>query len=151
MALEMLVQEQLQVVAIYHSLSLADVEDAMRHPLHTVGSDGIMGDFPHPRTYGTFPRILHHFSRQRKLFSLEEAVRKMTSAPAKRLGLKDRGRIAPGYCADVVLFSPDNFRDTATFQNPRQLASGLDWLFVNGRPVIEEGKINDHRSGHVLR
>ena len=150
MVLEMLAHEQLQIVAIYHVLSESDVAEAITHRLHTVGSDGIMGAFPHPRTFGTFPRILRHFSQERSLFPLEEAVRKMTSAPARRLGLKDRGQIAPGYGADLVLFSAGHFQDRATFQNPGQLASGLDWLFVNGVPVMEEGQLQGCHPGRVL-
>jgi N-acyl-D-amino-acid deacylase len=149
--LEILSEEELQVIAIYHALSEKDVEQAMTHFLHTVGSDGILGDFPHPRAYGTFPRVIHHYSRERRLFTLEEAVRKMTSAPAKRLGLNSRGQIAPGYHADLILFPLENFRDTATFESPRQFASGLDWVFVNGIPIVEEGQLQERFPGQILR
>jgi N-acyl-D-amino-acid deacylase len=150
-ALEMLIEEQLQIIAIYHSLSERDVEQAMTHFLQTVGSDGILGEFPHPRVYGTFPRVIHHFSRERELFSLEEAIRKMTSAPASRLNLKDRGLITRSYYADILLFSPEKFRDTATFDDPRRFATGLDWAFVNGVPVVEEGKLQERFPGCVIR
>lgn len=150
-ALELIVEEQLQVIAIYHSISEPDVERAMAHPLQTVGSDGIMGAFPHPRAYGTFPRVIRYFCGEKKLFPIEEAVRKMTSAPARRLHLKDRGRIARGYYADVLLFAPEQFKDTATFENPKQFAIGLDWVFVNGIPVIEEGKLQERCPGRVLK
>ncbi len=150
-ALELIVEEQLQVIAIYHSISEPDVERAMAHPLQTVGSDGIMGAFPHPRAYGTFPRVIRYFCREKKLFPIEEAVRKMTSAPARRLHLEDRGQIARGYYADILLFAPEQFKDTATFENPKQFATGLDWVFVNGIPVIEEGKLQERFPGRVLK
>ena len=150
-ALDLLAEEELQVIAIYHALSEKDVETAMAHSFHMVGSDGILGKLPHPRAYGTFPRVVSHFSRERNLFPLEEAIRKMTSRPARRLNLKDRGEIARGYYADILLFTPEDFRDTATFENPEQLAVGLDWAFVNGVPVIEEGRIREGAPGHILR
>jgi N-acyl-D-amino-acid deacylase len=149
--LEILTEEQLRVIAIYHAMSEIDVELAMAHGLHTVGSDGILGEFPHPRAYGTFPRVIHHFSRERKLFPIEEAVRKMTSAPAKRLGLKNRGQVTPGYFADLLLFDPETFQDTATFQSPRQFARGLDWAFVNGIPLLEDGKLQERLPGQILK
>jgi N-acyl-D-amino-acid deacylase len=148
--LEILTEEHLQAIAIYHAMSETDVELAMAHRLHTVGSDGILGAFPHPRAYGTFPRIIHHFSREKKLFSLEEAVRKMTSAPAKRLGLKNRGQVTPGSFADLLLFDPETFQDTATFENSKQFARGLDWVFVNGVPLIEDGKSKERLPGKIL-
>ena len=149
--LEILAEEELQIIAIYHALSEKDVEQAMNHFLHMVGSDGILGEFPHPRVYGTFPRVIHHYSQERQLLTLEEAVRKMTSAPAKRLSLEGRGQIAPCYYADLVLFSLEHFRDNATFENPTQPASGLDWVFVNGIPVVEEGQPEDRSPGQILR
>ena len=150
-ALEILEKERTKAVAIYHSISEGDVECAMRHILHTVGSDGILGAFPHPRAYGTFPRIIHHFCRRRKLFSLEEAIRRMTAAPAKRLGLEKRGQIVSGFYADLLLFDPERFKDLATYENPKQLASGLDWMLVNGEPVLSEGRIQETGVGKVLR
>ena len=123
----------------------------MAHFLQTVGSDGILGEFPHPRVYGTFPRVIHHFSGERKLFPLEEAIRKMTSGPARRLNLEDRGQIARGYYADILLFEPENFRDTATFESPKQFATGLDWAFVNGVPVVEGGKLQETFPGTIIK
>jgi len=150
-ALEILIEEKLQVVAIYHAMSQQDVECALRHSLQTVGSDGILGTFPHPRAYGTFARVISHFCRERKLFPLEEAIRKMTSAPAKRLNLENRGRIASGVYADLILFAPENFRDNASFENPKQFSSGLDWAFVNGKPIVKEGKLQDICPGRVIK
>lgn len=148
--LEILIEEELQVIAIYHAMSESDVELAMTHSLHTVGSDGILGEFPHPRTYGTFPRVIHHYSQERQLFGLEEAVRKMTSAPAKRLGLKNRGQVTPGYFADMLLFDPETFQDASTFENPRQFARGLDWAFVNGISLLEEEKLQEKLPGQIV-
>ncbi|HSB05096.1 MAG TPA: D-aminoacylase [Thermodesulfobacteriota bacterium] len=150
-ALELLIDEKLQVVAIYHSIAEKDVERAMIHPLQTVGSDGILGEFPHPRIYGTFPRVIRHYSQERQLFKLEEAIRKMTSAPAKRLNLRDRGQIKKGFYADVLLFDPNVFRDTATFENPKQFGSGLDWMFVNGIPVVKNGELQEAFPGQIIK
>ncbi|OGP87528.1 MAG: hypothetical protein A2156_10760 [Deltaproteobacteria bacterium RBG_16_48_10] len=150
-ALALLIEEELKVIAIYHAMSEKDVELAMPHILQTVGSDGILGEFPHPRAYGTFPRVIRYYSQERKLFPLEEAIRKMTSAPAKRLNLKNRGQIAPGYYADLILFSLEHFKDTATFENPKQFASGLDWVFMNGIPIVEEGHLQERFPGQILR
>jgi len=149
--LEMLIEEKLQILAIYHSLSENDVELAMGHPLQMVGSDGILGEFPHPRAYGTFPRLIHHFSRERRLFPLEEAIRKMTDAPARRLNLRNRGQIAEGCYGDILLFEKETLRDMATFENPKQVAAGLDWAFVNGVPVIAEGKLQERFPGQVIK
>jgi N-acyl-D-amino-acid deacylase len=149
--LQLLVEEKMQVVAIYHVMMEEDIECAMTHPLQTVGSDGILAEFPHPRTYGTFPRIISHFCRKRNLFSLEESVRKMASAPAKRMKLGSRGRITSGVYADVILFDLEQFRDNASYQNPKQFASGLDWVFVNGEPVLRKGEVQDIHPGRLIR
>jgi N-acyl-D-amino-acid deacylase len=151
MALRILEAEASQAVAIYHAIEEEDVERAMGHPFHTVGSDGILGAFPHPRAYGTFPRMIHHFCGEKRLFPLEEAVRRMTSSPAGRLRLRDRGRIAPGAFADLLLFDPARFQDHATYQNPTAPSTGLDWVFVNGQALVEDGRLLDVRPGRVLR
>jgi len=149
--LQLLVEEKMQVVAIYHAMWDEDVESAMRHSLHMVGSDGILAEFPHPRTYGTFPRIISYFCRERNLFPLEEAIRKMTGAPAKRLNLKDRGRIEAGAFADLIIFDPEHFRDNASYENPKQFSSGLDWVFVNGEPVLRQGKGEGIHPGRLIK
>jgi N-acyl-D-amino-acid deacylase len=119
--------------AIYHSMSEDDVRAILANPSTMIGSDGLPNDiFPHPRLWGTFPRVLGHYSRDEKLFSLPEAVRKMTSLPAQRFNLRDRGRIKEGYAADLVLFDPATVRDEATFSDPLRAARGIEAVWVNG-------------------
>lgn len=142
---------RLGAVAIYHAMSIEDVQCAMCHPLHTAGSDGILGAFPHPRAYGSFARIIRHFQQERGLFSLETAIRDMTAKPAQILGLAGRGVIAPGCFADLVVFDPARFTDHATYDDPTATATGLDWAFVNGEPVVEDGRMKDRFPGRVLR
>ncbi len=141
-----------------HGMSPENVERVLAHPLTMIGSDGVTqapygpaaGDRPHPRSYGTFARVLGYYCRERKIFDLPTAVRKMTSMPAAQLGLKKRGRIARGLHADLVLFDFDQVRDTATFSDPHQYARGFVSVIVNGRPVIEEGKLNKTLPGRLL-
>jgi dihydroorotase/N-acyl-D-amino-acid deacylase len=106
---------------------------------------------PHPRAYGSFPRILAKYVRQDKLLSLEDAVRKMTSLPAQRVGLKERGILKPGFYADVVIFDPASVTDRATFENPHQYSEGVSLVLVNGKPVWEEGKFTGNLPGKILR
>ena len=106
---------------------------------------------PHPRSYGSFPRILDRYVRENKILSLEDAIRKMTSLPAQRVGLKDRGLLKPGFFADVVVFDPDSVADKATFENPHQYSEGISYVFVNGKPVWEDGKFTGNLPGRVLR
>ena len=107
--------------------------------------------FPHPGAYGAFPRVLGHYVRERKLLGLEEAVRKMTSLPADRLGLRDRGRIVAGFKADVVLFDPRTIADRSTFTDPRRFAAGIDEVLVNGRRVVAGREFRPQAAGRVLR
>lgn len=106
---------------------------------------------PHPRAYGSFPRILAFYVRENKILSLEDAIRKMTSLPAQRLGIKDRGILKPGFYADLVMFDPEAVTDKATFENPHQYSEGIDLVVVNGRPVWENGKFTGNLPGRVLR
>jgi dihydroorotase/N-acyl-D-amino-acid deacylase len=121
---------------IYHAISEQDVERVLKHPLTMTASDGgvmILGEgVPHPRNYGTFPRVLARYVRERKLISLEEAVRKMSAYPAARLGLWDRGLIRPGMKADLVVFDESRITDQATFEQPHQYAEGVHHVLVNG-------------------
>lgn len=141
--------------AIYHVMDEADVERIMRHPQTMVASDGRLtfpGDgHPHPRWYGTFPRVLGHYVRERKVLRLEEGVHKMTGMPAARLGLRDRGLVKEGLVADLVVFDPATVADRATFERPHQYPVGIDFVFVNGTPVVDAGKYTNARAGLVLR
>jgi dihydroorotase/N-acyl-D-amino-acid deacylase len=141
--------------AIYHAMADEDVERIMRHPQTMIASDGRLttpGDgHPHPRWYGTFPRVLGRYVRERRLLSLEEAVRKMTGMPAARLALPDRGRVAPGMMADLVVLDPATVADRATFERPHQYPAGIDWVLVNGVVTVEAGRYTGARGGRVVR
>jgi len=105
----------------------------------------------HPRSFGTFPRVLAKYVREDKVISLEEAVRKMTSLPANRLRLYNRGRVVPGCAADVVVFEPQTIRDTATFTKPLSHSEGIRYSLVNGQLVVDSGKVTGAMPGKVLR
>ena len=141
--------------AIYHALDEADVEAIMQHPWTAIASDGRLTQpgegHPHPRWYGTFPRVLGRYVRDQGVLELEEAVRKMTSLPADRIGLTDRGRLGEGAFADVVVFDPLRVLDEATFQEPHQYPSGIPWVIVNGVVTVDDGVFSDLRPGRVLR
>jgi N-acyl-D-amino-acid deacylase len=122
------------------------------HPAGMVASDAILfGEYPNPRTYGCFPVVLAEFVRAEKQLRLPEAIRKMTSFPAQRLGLKDRGLIRDGYKADIVLFNPDTVKAPATKENPKQYPIGIDYVIVNGKLVIDEGNNTGVTPGRALR
>jgi N-acyl-D-amino-acid deacylase len=117
-----------------------------------VGTDStFVGEKPSPRTYGSFPRILGQFVREEALVSLEEAVRSMTSAAAARLGLSDRGLVRDGYAADLVGFDPARVRSNATYDQPRQFPTGIEWVVIGGEIVVEAGEHTGARPGRVLR
>src|SRR5262245_25739157 len=138
--------------AIYFMMDEKDVQSAMAHPGAMIGSDGIPFDtHPHPRLWGTFPRVLGHYSRELRLFPLEDAIRRMTSYSAQRFKLKDRGEVKPGFYADLCVFDPATVIDTATFEKPISPAKGIDIVLCNGRIVWRDGKPGDGRSGRVLR
>jgi dihydroorotase/N-acyl-D-amino-acid deacylase len=141
--------------AIYHAMSEEDVARIMKHPQTMIASDGRVTKFeqgfPHPRVYGTFPRVLGHYSRDLGYFPLEEALRKMTSLPAKRLGLADRGVLKEGMKADMVVFDKTIIIDKATFENPHQFPEGIVHVIVNGKFAIKDGELSNERSGEVLR
>jgi N-acyl-D-amino-acid deacylase len=119
--------------AIYHCMSEQDVRAILSHPGTMIGSDGLPNDpLPHPRLWGTFPRVLGYYSREQRLFPLHEAVRKMTSLPAQRFGLAGRGNVKEGYWADLVLFDAEAIRDTASFADPIRPAAGIEAVWVNG-------------------
>jgi N-acyl-D-amino-acid deacylase len=137
--------------AVYHGMSEQDVQKILAHPLTMVGSDGLPVDpLPHPRLWGAFPRVLGHYSRDLKLFSLPEAIRKMTRMSADRFGLDDRGRIAVGAAADLVLFDPVKVKDAATFSQPQQLAEGIEAVWVNGILSYAQKTVTGVRAGKFL-
>ncbi|HEX5703528.1 MAG TPA: D-aminoacylase [Pyrinomonadaceae bacterium] len=139
---------------IFHAISEADLKRILRHPATMIGSDGEIPIFgaasPHPRSYGTFARVLAVYVREKKVIPLEEAVRKMTSFPAQRLGLTDRGLLRPGMKADIAIFNPAIVRDLATFEKPHQYAEGFSFVIVNGQIIFQSGAMTGARPGKVL-
>jgi dihydroorotase/N-acyl-D-amino-acid deacylase len=157
--MDLLAEEDGDVRAIYFAMHEEDVKAVMQLPWISIGSDGrslrpdgVLGkDRPHPRYYGTFPRVLGKYVREDKVLRLEDAVRKMTSLPAARLRLPDRGVLKIGMVADVVVFDADRVADRATFDNPHQYPEGIDIVIVNGQVVIDEGRHTGATPGRVLR
>ncbi len=168
-AIDLLLADSLRTAAIYFSMSEDDLVLALRQPWVMLGGDAgsralqgpLSHDTPHPRAFGTFPRVLCRYTRgvgprpeqnpELRVLSLEEAVRKMTSLPAARAGLDDRGTIKAGLFADVVVFDPAAVCDTATFESPKQLAAGIRHVLVNGVPVLRDGAQTGARPGRGLR
>jgi len=137
--------------AIYHNMSEKDVRRILQHPATMIGSDGLPNDpRPHPRLWGTFPRVLGHYCRDQGIFSLAQAIHKMTGLPAQRFGLAGRGRISEGAHADLVLFDPETIRDTATFSDPICHAEGIAAVWVNGVLAYKDGDATGQRSGRFL-
>ena len=138
--------------AIYFMMHEDDVRRIISHPAAMIGSDGLPHDaHPHPRLWGTFPRVLGHYSRKTKLLTLEESVRRMTSLPATEFGLSERGLIAIGNYADLVLFNSDTIIDQASFEKPTEKADGIELVMVNGRTTWENNKSTGSRPGKVIR
>lgn len=140
---------------IFHVLDERDVRRIMAHPQTMIASDGRLnrlGDAsPHPRAYGTFPRVLGQYVREARVLSLEDAVRKMTAMPAARLGLRDRGCLRDGCVADVTVFDPARVRDAASYEDPHHYPEGIPYVLVNGIPVVDGGSFTAARPGKVLR
>ena len=141
--------------AVYHAINSDDVDRIMQHPMTSIASDGPITVFgvgsPHPRTYGTFARVLGRYVRDRNILSLEEAIRKMTSLPAHILSINKRGLLREGYYADITIFNSETVIDKATFEDPHQYAVGINTVLVNGVIVVENGLHNGNRPGRVLR
>ena len=140
--------------AVYHAIGPEDVDRIMQHPSTAIGSDGPVGVFgegaPHPRQYGTFARVLGLYVRERQILTLEEAIRKMSSQTARRLGIHDRGLITEGYYADIAIFDANEIIDKATFEDPHQYAVGMKYVLVNGTLVVKEGKHTGERPGRII-
>jgi len=157
--LRLLVEEEGTVSMIGHGMSPENVEMVLSHPLVMVGSDGASiaptgkaaETRPHPRLYGCCPRVLAHYCRERGIFDLPTAVRKMTATPADQAGINDRGRIAGRKKADLVVFNAAAVKDEATFDDPHQYASGISYVVVNGEVVVDHGEHTGARPGRVLR
>ncbi len=157
--LDMLERNQGAIAGIFHGISEEDVHTVMRHPSVMIGSDGsalapygpLGQGKPHPRSYGTFPRVLGRYVRELGVISLQDAVRKMTSAIADKLKLRDRGWLKPGYAADIVVFDPATVADRATYEEPAQYPVGIDHVIVNGVVTIRHGEHAGATAGRVLR
>ena len=155
---DFLIQDPSTGVAVF-AMSQADVTLALQQPWVAIDNDsegtspeGLLGQaHPHPRAYGTFPRILAKYVREEKVLTLEDAIRKFSALPAQRMRLTDRGVLKAGMWADVVVFDPATVRDRATFDNPNQLSEGMEYVLVNGVPVIDQGKMTGALPGKVLR
>ena len=156
---DLLIEERGSVGCVYFIIDEADLALAMQQPWVAIGSDGsalavegpLRAGVPHPRNFGTFPRVLGRYVRELKVIPLEEAIRKMTSLPASILGLADRGTIREGQWADLVMFDPATVADKATFEDPFQYPVGIDTVLVNGTVVLDEGTHTNARPGKVLR
>lgn len=159
---KLLVENELKV-KIAGIMSEADVRTIVAHPLVMIGTDAISGDpvkdsqkardysSLHPRHYGTYPRVLGKYAREEKIVSLEEAIMKMTSMPARRCNILDRGRIFRGYWADITVFDPLTVRDKATVEDPAALPEGIKYVLVNGKVAVESNRLTGVRAGQILR
>ena len=154
---ELIIEAQLHRGAncIYHVMDSSDVARIMQHPFTMIASDGRITQYgqghPHPRAYGTFPRVLGYYTREIGILSLEEAIRKMTSLPASTLGLNDRGILKEGAFADITIFDPNVIRDKATFDQPHQYPVGIFYVLINGIVTVFDGQFLDQRAGYVLK
>jgi N-acyl-D-amino-acid deacylase len=151
-ARRLLIEDRLGSTILQHVGHEENVQAIMKHRVHTGGSDGILhGDKPHPRAYGTFPEYLGKYVRELGVLSLEECVAHLTSRPAARLRLPDRGLLQEGYRADLVLFDPETVAAGSTFEAPRTLPTGIPYVFLDGRFVIEDGRRTDVLAGRSVR
>ena len=158
-AMDLVIADRAESSVIISIMHEDDVRTAMRHPLVSFDTDSgaqaedgrLSESKSHPRAWGTFPRILGRYVRDEKLLTLEEAVRKMTSQAAIRVGITDRGILRPGMFADVTIFDPATIRDESTFEDPRHYSTGVRHVLVNGRPVVADGRITDERPGRPIK
>lgn len=158
-ALDLIAETHGYVSAVNFAIGEEDIAEVMRYAWTSIGSDGVgthpggtaSADKVHPRAYGTFPRVLGRYVRELGVISEAEAIHKMTGLPAARIGLKERGLLAPGYFADITIYDPATISDRATFADPHQFAAGIAYVLVNGRIALEAGQPNGARAGLVLR
>lgn len=154
--IKILLDDELATGMVTFTMREEDVRTVISHPLVAIGSDGSIGKFgvgkPHPRRYGTFPRVIAKYVREEKILTLQEAIRKMTSLPARKLRLWDRGLIRPGFKADLVVFNYYGIEDVATYENPHSYPRGIRYVIVNGKITVDSGKlVPTVRTGRVLR
>jgi N-acyl-D-aspartate/D-glutamate deacylase len=158
-AWDLVLQGQGRVMAIYHMMSEQDIETALRFPWTSIGSDAgaILAPggtdqlgLPHPRAFGNAPRLISKYVKERQVITLSEAIRKMTSWPATRMRLANRGAIVVGNWADVTIFDYDVLDDRATFERPTESPTGIDWVLVNGVITLDNGRHTGAKAGHVL-
>ena len=152
-AAERVLRDEPSTWVVMHSMSEDDVREVLRHPTTMIGSDGVPtdGGRPHPRLYGTFPRVLGHYARDEGVIAMEEAVHRMTGFSAAKFGLVDRGLVREGAYADLVVFDPDAIDDVSSYEDPRRHPAGIHHVFVNGRAVVRDGVHTGDRSGRALR
>jgi N-acyl-D-amino-acid deacylase len=156
---DLLIEDHAATSVAVFGMSQPDVDLALEQPWVSIDNDsqgtapdGLLGrEHPHPRAYGTFPRILRKYVREEHKLRLEDVIRKFSALPAQRMGFTDRGVLKLGMWADVAIFDPETVRDAATFENPNQLAIGMDYVLVNGTPVIRKGEMTNELPGRVLR
>lgn len=146
--------EQGSAAMVYHSMNEADVENIMQYPFTMIASDGgireLGAGMPHPRSYGTNARVLGLYVREKKILVLEDAIRRMTSLPAQKFGLTNRGLLRPGMKADVVVFDPARVQEMSTFEKPHAYSAGMDYVLVNGKLTLEAGKHTGLRKGEII-
>jgi N-acyl-D-aspartate/D-glutamate deacylase len=156
---DLLIENNGSISTVYAHHTEEDMMLALRQPWCSIGSDGsalatdgpLRRGNPHPRNFGTFPRVLGTYVREKKLLRLEDAVRKMTSLNAAKVGLRDRGLLRAGAFADITIFDADRITDHATYTDPFQYSSGIEYVIVNGRVVLEHGQHTGARPGRALR
>ncbi|HKZ46025.1 MAG TPA: D-aminoacylase [Thermodesulfobacteriota bacterium] len=156
---DILVEDEIAVDAIFFKMSEENLKRVLIKPYVMIGSDsGARADYgalgrgrSHPRTFGTFPRVLGRYVREEKILDLPSAIKKMTSEPCKKFNIKERGLIKEGYFADIVIFNPDTIADTATYENPHKYPTGVEYVMVNGKVTVEKGKHLGAKAGRVIR
>jgi len=139
---------------VFHTMNEDDVKYFMQYPFNMPAADGSVSNgqgMPHPRSYGTNARVLGRYVRELKVIPFEEAIRRMTSLPAQKFNLSNRGLIREGMAADILLIDENKVSDLATFEKPHQFSTGIPWVIVNGEVVVEDGKHTSVRSGRSLR
>ena len=151
---DILIEENAGAIMVFTMMNEEDMLTALVHPLGFIGTDAIPcppgQGRPHPRGYGSFPRVLGRYVREKQALTLEEAIRKMTGLSAKKFGLKDRGMVQEGMAADLVVFDPELIIDGATYEEPRRAPQGIGKVFVNGRLAVSEGVVLEKRAGTFL-